>query len=82
MLTTQQLQDIEQLQKECETHDHLQLKLNWEMLRKRETNQLDFFHPSHKRSNIHINFKGRLVSIYGIWNTVEIKATFKDVYIS
>jgi hypothetical protein len=32
MLTTQQLQDIEQLQKECEAHDHLQLKLNWEML--------------------------------------------------
>lgn len=44
MLTTQQLQDIEQLQKECETHDHLQLKLNWEMLRKRESNQLDFLH--------------------------------------
>lgn len=44
MLTTQQLKDIEQLQKECETHDHLQLKLNWEMLRNRGSDQLDFFH--------------------------------------
>lgn len=44
MLTTQQLQDIEQLQKECENHDHLKLKLNWEMLKKRESNQLDFLH--------------------------------------
>ncbi|WNB90985.1 GNAT family N-acetyltransferase [Bacillus sp. NEB1478] len=44
MLTTKQLQDIEQLQKECETHDHVQLKLNWEMLRKRESDQLDFLH--------------------------------------
>jgi ribosomal protein S18 acetylase RimI-like enzyme len=44
MLTTQQLQDIEQLQKECESHDHLKLKLNWEMLRKRESNKLDFLH--------------------------------------
>jgi ribosomal protein S18 acetylase RimI-like enzyme len=44
MLTAQQLQDIEQLQKECEAHDHLQLKLNWEMLRNRESNQLDFLH--------------------------------------
>ncbi len=42
MLTKQQLQEIEQLQKECEAHDHLQLKLNWEMLRNREANQLDF----------------------------------------
>ncbi|MFC6040999.1 GNAT family N-acetyltransferase [Paenisporosarcina macmurdoensis] len=42
MLTTKQLQDIETLQKECERHDNLQLKLNWEMLRNRETDQLDF----------------------------------------
>jgi len=44
MFSTQQLKDIEQLQKECENHDHLQLKLNWEMLKKRESNQLDFLH--------------------------------------
>lgn len=44
MLLTQQLNDIEKLQRECETHDHLQLKLNWEMLRGRESDILDFFH--------------------------------------
>jgi len=44
MLSNQQLQDIEQLQKECESFDQLQLKLNWEMLRNRESHQLDLFH--------------------------------------
>lgn len=34
MLTQPQLQDIEQLQTECEDYDHLQLKLNWDMLRR------------------------------------------------
>jgi ribosomal protein S18 acetylase RimI-like enzyme len=43
MLTSKQLQDIETLQKECERNDNLQLKLNWEMLRNRETDQFDFF---------------------------------------
>ena len=65
MLTTKQLQDIEQLQKECEVHDHLQLKLNWEMLRKRESNQLDFFHYE----------KDILVAFFGLYpfgSTVEV----------
>jgi ribosomal protein S18 acetylase RimI-like enzyme len=43
MLTTKKLRDIETLQKECEGHDNLQLKLNWEMLRNRGTDQFDFF---------------------------------------
>lgn len=43
MLTEKQLEDINQLQQECETHDHIQLKLNWEMLRNRTSTQLDFF---------------------------------------
>ena len=42
MLTTQQLKDIKRLQSECELHDHVQLKLNWEMLRERKTENLDF----------------------------------------
>ncbi|MDF2066933.1 GNAT family N-acetyltransferase [Bacillus sp. Cr_A10] len=42
MLTKQQLLDIEKLQKECENHDHIQLKLNWEMLRNRTSKELDF----------------------------------------
>lgn len=44
MLTTRQLQAIEQLQKECEIHDHVQLKLNWDMLRERNTESFDYFH--------------------------------------
>jgi ribosomal protein S18 acetylase RimI-like enzyme len=70
MLTTQQLQDIEQLQKECETHDHLQLKLNWDMLRKRESNELDFFHYEN----------GELVAFLGLYafgSTVEICGMIK-----
>ena len=43
MLTTKQLQDIEQLQKECEAHDGIQLKLNRDMLRDRQNDQLDYF---------------------------------------
>ncbi|WP_019415706.1 GNAT family N-acetyltransferase [Paenisporosarcina sp. TG20] len=42
MLTAKQLVDIEKLQKECEAHDKFQLKLNWEMLRNRGTDQFDF----------------------------------------
>ncbi|WP_163102404.1 GNAT family N-acetyltransferase [Peribacillus alkalitolerans] len=65
MLTTQQLQDIEQLQNECETHDQLQLKLNWDMLRKRKSNQLDFLHYE----------KDELVAFLGLYpfgSTVEV----------
>ncbi|RUS45399.1 GNAT family N-acetyltransferase [Cohnella sp. AR92] len=42
MLSNEQLQDIQRLQQECETYDDIQLKLNWEMLRTRKSNQLDF----------------------------------------
>lgn len=44
MLTRRQLEDIERLQQECEAHDNVQLKLNWDMLEARESDQLDFFH--------------------------------------
>lgn len=65
MLTTQQLLDIEQLQKECEQHDHIHLKLNWEMLRKRDSDQLDFLHYE----------SGELVVFLGLYafgSTVEV----------
>jgi hypothetical protein len=65
MLTTQQLQDIEQLQKECETHDHLQLKLNWDMLRNRESNQLDILHYENDEL---VAFLG----LYAFGSTVEV----------
>jgi ribosomal protein S18 acetylase RimI-like enzyme len=65
MLTAQQLRDIEQLQKDCETHDQLQLKLNWEMLRKRDSTQLDFLYYEN----------GELVAFLGLYafgSTVEV----------
>lgn len=65
MLTTQELQDIEQLQKECELHDHVQLKLNWEMLRERNTENLDFFHYE---ENELVAFLG----LYPFGSTVEV----------
>ncbi|MFJ8064509.1 GNAT family N-acetyltransferase [Psychrobacillus sp. NPDC096426] len=44
MLKPKQLIDIEQLQQECEVYDHIQLKLNWDMLKNRASDQFDFFH--------------------------------------
>lgn len=72
MLNTQQLQDIERLQKECEVHDHLQLKLNWEMLRKRESNKLDFLHYENDE----------LVAFLGLYTfgfTVEVCGMVKPI---
>ncbi|WP_430789017.1 GNAT family N-acetyltransferase [Virgibacillus flavescens] len=44
MLSEKELYDIKQLQDTCEKADHIQLKLNWEMLKERGSNILDFFH--------------------------------------
>ncbi len=65
MLNIEELQAIRQLQKECEAYDHFQLKLNWEMLRSRESRQHDFFHYE---DNQLIAFLG----LYAFGSTVEI----------
>lgn len=65
MLTDKQLDDIETLQKQCEVHDNLQLKLNWEMLRKRESDQLDFLYYEQNKL---IAFLG----LYAFGSTVEV----------
>ncbi|GAB6930964.1 GNAT family N-acetyltransferase [Paenibacillus sp. JCM 10914] len=65
MLTTQQLEDIAQLQATCENYDGIQLKLNWEMLRDRKSDQLDFFHYE----------DGKLAAFLGLYpfgSTVEV----------
>lgn len=65
MLTTQQLQAIQQLQKECEIHDYVQLKLNWDMLRERKTEPFDYFHYEN----------GELLAFLGLYafgSTVEV----------
>ncbi|WP_433748135.1 GNAT family N-acetyltransferase [Falsibacillus pallidus] len=65
MLTSKQLNDIEKLQKECEAHDGIQLKLNWEMLKDRDSDQLDFFYYEGDEL---IGFLG----LYGFGSTVEV----------
>ncbi|SFT09861.1 GNAT family N-acetyltransferase [Paenibacillus sp. BC26] len=65
MLTTGQLLAIEQLQIECEAHDHVQLKLNWEMLRERDADQLSLFHYENEQL---IAFIG----LYAFGSTVEV----------
>lgn len=65
MLTIQKLHDVKKLQKECESQENFQLKLNWDMLENRDTSQLDFFHYE----------KGNLVAflaLYPFGSTVEI----------
>jgi len=70
MLEHRQLQDIENLQKEVEAHDDLQLKLNWEMLRNRDSDQLDFF----------IYENDKLVAFLGVYafgSTAEVTGMVK-----
>ncbi|WJY26281.1 GNAT family N-acetyltransferase [Sporosarcina trichiuri] len=43
MLTEEQLTAIRQLQEVCETHDGVEMKLNWDMLKSRKGDQEDFF---------------------------------------
>ena len=70
MLTTDQLKDIENLQKEVEVHDGLQLKLNWEMLTNRESDELDFLH--YENDDL-IAFIG----IYAFGSTAEVTGMVK-----
>lgn len=65
MLTTKQLNDIEALQKECEIHDNIQLKLNWDMLKTRSETNFDFL----------LYDKDELIAFLGLYpfgTTVEI----------
>ncbi|MQR94467.1 GNAT family N-acetyltransferase [Fictibacillus phosphorivorans] len=65
MLKKQQLQDIKKLQKECEVHDDIQLKLNWNMLENRESDHLDFLYYE---NDTLIAFLG----LYPFGSTVEV----------
>ncbi|UXH44821.1 GNAT family N-acetyltransferase [Rossellomorea vietnamensis] len=65
MLTSTQLQDIRDLQDVCEDFEGINLKLNWEMLKKRKNDQDDFL----------LYKDGRLVGflgIYGFGDSYEI----------
>lgn len=65
MLTVQQLEGIQHLQHQCEQHDRIELKLNWEMLRDRKEESLDFFVW---KENVLIAY----LALYGFGSTVEV----------
>lgn len=70
MLTMKQLYDIEQLQKEVEAFDNINLKLNWEMLRERDSDQLDFLHYEN-------NELVAFIGLYPFGSTVEVTGMVK-----
>ncbi|WP_188455930.1 GNAT family N-acetyltransferase [Virgibacillus oceani] len=66
MPTRKQLAEIKKLQHICESHEAIQLKLNWDMLRTREENEnADFFH--YKNGEL-VGFLG----LYGFGNKIEL----------
>ncbi|MDD9783744.1 GNAT family N-acetyltransferase [Priestia megaterium] len=66
MLEQHVLEDIQKLQSICEQEEHIELKLNFDMLRSRKQNEVnDFFHYE---DNELVGFIG----LYGFGNTVEI----------
>ncbi|WP_208560527.1 GNAT family N-acetyltransferase [Marinilactibacillus kalidii] len=70
MLTNKQLSDIEALQREVEIYDEIALKLNWDMLRMRNTNKNDLFF--YKENDL-VGFIG----LYAFGSTVEITGMIK-----
>ncbi|HJV18087.1 MAG TPA: GNAT family N-acetyltransferase [Bacillales bacterium] len=74
MLTNQQLEEIKELQKECESADEIQLKLNWDMLQERSSREItDFFHFE---DGVLVGFLG----LYGFGNKVELCGMVKPDY--
>ncbi|GEN84748.1 acetyltransferase [Sporosarcina luteola] len=73
MLTFEQLQEIAHLQKECETSDEILLKLNWDMLRQREDQTMDFFHYVDSELVAYL-------ALYGFGSTVEICGMTKPTH--
>jgi GNAT superfamily N-acetyltransferase len=66
MLEQHVLEDIQKLQSICEQEEHIELKLNFDMLRSRKQNEVnDFFHYE---DNQLVGFIG----LYGFGNRVEI----------
>ncbi|WOV84820.1 GNAT family N-acetyltransferase [Sporosarcina jeotgali] len=65
MLTAKQLKGIQQLQQQCEQYDTIELKLNWEMLRERTDDSLDFFVFRDEELIAYL-------ALYGFGSTVEV----------
>lgn len=65
MLTAKQLEGIRHLQNQCEQDDKIKLKLNWEMLRERQDDSLDFFVWKENELIAYL-------ALYGFGSTVEV----------
>lgn len=74
MLSNKQLKEIEELQRECEAAESIQIKLNWDMLHNRKEHEIsDCFHYE----------DGKLVGfigLYGFGNKVEICGMVHTLY--
>lgn len=74
MLSQKQLNDIRKLQHECEMNAPFQLKLNWEMLQSRNSNEnYDFLHYI---NNELVGFLG----LYGFGTKIEVCGMVKSKY--
>lgn len=65
MLTAKQITGIQQLQQQCEQYETIELKLNWEMLRERKEDSLDFFIWNEDELIAYL-------ALYGFGSTVEV----------
>ncbi|UII54405.1 GNAT family N-acetyltransferase [Cytobacillus spongiae] len=66
MLSANQLNDMKHLQQICEEEENIQLKLNWDMLQSRNSNEKrDFFHYE---NDVLVGF----LALYGIANKLEL----------
>jgi ribosomal protein S18 acetylase RimI-like enzyme len=61
MLSQKQVEEIKNLQQQCETFENIELKLNWDMLRNRENDDDDFLHYE----------EGQLVGFLGVYSFGE-----------
>ncbi|MGM9986282.1 MAG: GNAT family N-acetyltransferase [Bacillaceae bacterium] len=74
MLTNKQLNDIKNLQMQCEEYEPISLKLNWDMLKERQEQEVcDFFHYE---DEILVGFIG----VYGFGTKYEICGMVHPTY--
>ncbi|REB08625.1 GNAT family N-acetyltransferase [Sporosarcina sp. BI001-red] len=65
MLTANHIEGIQHLQQQCEQYDKIELKLNWEMLRERKNDTMDFFIWKDHELIAYL-------ALYGFGSTVEV----------
>ncbi|MEC5425471.1 GNAT family N-acetyltransferase [Virgibacillus sp. C22-A2] len=74
MLTNEQLHAIKKLQRECELEESIQIKLNWDMLRRRNDKEIhDFFYYADKELTGFLGF-------YRFGDKIELCGMVKPAY--